>query len=148
MTMIPKITLTDSPDNNALKVISELLKQFNEVRSGLSNDYLPLTIVLSDPDTDETIGGLVGWTSSSYLFVNLLYLPETVRGMGLGRRLMTQAEEEAVRRGCHGVWLDTFSFQARGFYERLGYSLFGSIDNYPPGHSRFFFKKTLKAAVS
>ena len=146
--MIPKITLTDSPDNNALKVISELLKQFNEVRSGLSNDYLPLTIVLSDPDTDETIGGLVGWTSSSYLFVNLLYLPETVRGMGLGRRLMTQAEEEAVRRGCHGVWLDTFSFQARGFYERLGYSLFGSIDNYPPGHSRFFFKKTLKAAVS
>jgi GNAT superfamily N-acetyltransferase len=148
MTMIPKITLTDSPDNNVLKVISELLKQFNEVRSGLSNDYLPLTIVLSDPDTDETIGGLVGWTSSSYLFVNLLYLPETVRGMGLGRRLMTQAEEEAVRRGCHGVWLDTFSFQARGFYERLGYSLFGSIDNYPPGHSRFFFKKTLKAAVS
>lgn len=56
---------------------------------------------------------------------------------------MRLAEEEAVRRGCLGAWLDTFSFQARGFYERLGYSVFGVIEGYPPGHSRFFLKKTL-----
>jgi len=48
----------------------------------------------------------------------------------------------AMRRGCSGAWLDAFSFQARGFYEKLGYAVFGSIEDYPPGHSRFFLKKT------
>jgi len=66
-----------------------------------------------------------------------------MRGAGLGRRLIKQAEEEAVRRGCRGVWLDTFSWQARGFYEKLGYSVFGTIDDYPPGHQRFFLKKVI-----
>jgi GNAT superfamily N-acetyltransferase len=144
MPKTPNITLTDSPDNLTLETISRLLSEFNEVSSGSSNDYRPLTIVISDPDTQETIGGLVGWTSFSFLHVNLLYLPESSRGAGLGSKLMAQAEEEAARRGCRGVWLDTFSFQARGFYECLGYTLFGAIEDYPPGHSRYFLKKDLR----
>ena len=74
-------------------------------------------------------------------------MPESARGRGLGRTLMRQAEDVALRRGCHGAWLDTFSFQARGFYEKLGYTVFGSIDDYPPGHSRFFMKKVLVPAA-
>ena len=144
MTKIPKMTLTDSPDDSTLETISRLLSEFNERSSGLANDYRPLTIVLSDPETQETVGGLVGWTSFSYLHVNLLYLPDALRGAGLGSQMLAQAETEAMRRGCHGVWLDTFSFQARGFYERLGYSLFGAIGDYPPGHSRYFLKKVLR----
>ncbi|MGD0648866.1 MAG: GNAT family N-acetyltransferase [Acidobacteriaceae bacterium] len=144
MTKIPKMTLTDSPDDPAIETISKLLSEFNESSSGRANDYRPLTIVLSDPDTQETVGGLVGWTSFSYLHVNLLYLPDALRSAGLGSQMMALAEEEALRRGCHGVWLDTFSFQARGFYERLGYSLFGAIDEHPPGHSRYFLKKDLR----
>jgi len=143
MTKIPKVTLTDSPDDSTVETISRLLSEFNEVSSGLSNDYRPLTIVLSDPITQETIGGLVGWTSFSFLHVNLLYLPASSRGAGLGSQLIAQAEEEAMRRGCHGVWLDTFSFQARGFYERLGYTVFGAIEDHPPGQSRYFLKKIL-----
>jgi len=144
MTKIPTMTLTDSPDDPALETISRLLSEFNERSSGRASDYRPLTIVLSDPDTQETAGGLVGWTSLSYLHVNLLYLPDTLRGAGLGSQMMALAEEEARRRGCHGVWLDTFSFQAREFYERLGYSLFGTIEDHPPGHSRHFLKKDLR----
>jgi GNAT superfamily N-acetyltransferase len=144
MTKLPKMTLTDSPDDPTLETISRLLSEFNERSSGRANDYCPLTIVLSDPDTQETVGGLVGWTSFSYLYVNLLYLPDTLRSAGLGSQMMALAEEEAARRGCHGAWLDTFSFQARGFYERLGYTLFGAIEDYPPGHSRYFLKKALQ----
>jgi GNAT superfamily N-acetyltransferase len=144
MTKLPKMTLTDSPDDPTLETISRLLSEFNERSSGRAKDYRPLTIVLSDPDTQETVGGLVGWTSFSYLYVNLLYLPDTLRGAGLGSQMMALAEEEAARRGCHGAWLDTFSFQARGFYERLGYTLFGAIEDYPPGHSRYFLKKALQ----
>jgi GNAT superfamily N-acetyltransferase len=143
--MLPKITLIDAPDDGALKTISKLIAEFNETGSGRPDDYRPLSIILSHPDTGEPIGGLLEWTSFSFLHISLLYIPESMRNAGLGRRLMNDAEEEAVRRGCRGAWLDTFSFQARGFYERLGYTLFGFIEDYPPGHSRFFFKKALPA---
>ena len=56
---------------------------------------------------------------------------------------MQLAEREAVSRGCHGAWLDTFEFQARGFYERIGYECFGELPGYPRGFSRFFMKKIL-----
>jgi GNAT superfamily N-acetyltransferase len=142
--MLPTITLTDTPDDGALRKITRLITQFNEIGSRRLNDFHPLAIFLSHPETAETLGGLWGWTSFSFLHIDLLYIPESMRRAGLGRRLVNQAEEEAIQRGCHGAWLDTFSFQARGFYERLGYTVFGSIEDYPPGHSRFFLKKTFE----
>lgn len=140
----PKLTLTDAPDQDQLEQLSNGLTRFNEQASSRPNDFRPLAIFVTDPDTEETIGGLWGWTSFDHLHISVLYLAESLRGSGLGRKIMQQAEEEALRRGCIGAWLDTFSFQARDFYEHLGYTLFGAIENYPPGHSRFFFKKTLK----
>jgi hypothetical protein len=56
---------------------------------------------------------------------------------------MEQAEDEAIRRDCCGAWLDTYSFQARGFHERIGYKMFGVIEDFPPGHARFFLKRSL-----
>jgi GNAT superfamily N-acetyltransferase len=141
--MTPKITLTDDPAPQALEAITHLITRFNEIASNRPNDFRPLAVLVSDPETGETLGGLWGWTSFDHLHVDLLYLPKSLRGTRLGTKLMRQAEEEAIRRGCVGVWLDTFSFQARGFYERLGYSVFGTIDDYPPGQSRFFLKKRL-----
>ena len=146
MTKIPKMTLTDLPDDPTLETISRLLSEFNERSSGLANDYRPLTIVLSDPETQETVGGLVGWTSFSCLHVNLLYLPDTLRGAGLGTKMMALAEEEAVRRGCHGVWLDTFSFQAQPFYERMGFRVWGVLHEFPVGHNCIFLRKLFDAA--
>jgi len=77
------------------------------------------------------------------MFVELLFVPECLRGQGTGRQLMEQAEVVAREHGCVGIWLDTFSFQAPGFYQKLGYAVFGEIGNYPPGHSRFFLHKHL-----
>ena len=70
---------------------------------------------------------------------------DDLRRCGVGRELMAQAEARATERGCHSAWLDTFSFQARGFYEKLGYVEFGTLD-YPPMHKRHFMKKRLVAA--
>jgi hypothetical protein len=61
---------------------------------------------------------------------------------------MQSAEHEAVCRGCHSAWLDTHEFQARAFYERLGYTCFGELPNYPIGFSRFFMKKSLKTTTT
>jgi GNAT superfamily N-acetyltransferase len=79
-----------------------------------------------------------------WLFVELLFVPASMRGQGLGTELMRQAESVARARGCHGIWLDTFSFQAPDFYERLGFDRFGTIDAYPLQHSRLFFQKRLE----
>jgi GNAT superfamily N-acetyltransferase len=76
------------------------------------------------------------------LFIKWLWIDEAYRGHGHGRKLMASAEEEGRRRGCTAVWLDTFEFQARPFYEKLGYSSFGTLD-YPAGFKRFFLQKSL-----
>jgi GNAT superfamily N-acetyltransferase len=141
--MIPKITLTDVPTPQMWKAIVEPLVEFNNGRIGRPEVNRPLIILLSDPITDEIVGGLYGSTLFSYLRIDLLFVPESMRGIGIGRQLMTEAEAEAVRRGCHAASLDTFSFQARGFYERLGYSVFGILDDCPLGHSRIYLTKRL-----
>jgi GNAT superfamily N-acetyltransferase len=141
--MIPNITLTDAPTPQMWKAIAEPLAEFNNSRIGKPETYRPLVILLSDPETAEIVGGLYGSTLFSYLRVDLLFVPESMRRNGIGRKLMAEAEAEALRRGCHGASLDTFSFQARGFYEKLGYSVFGIINDCPPGHSRIYLTKRL-----
>ena len=71
-----------------------------------------------------------------------LWVSDGLRGRGVGRELMDRAEVRARERGCHSAWLDTFSFQARGFYEKVGYEEFGRLD-YPPDHHRHFMQKRL-----
>ena len=66
-----------------------------------------------------------------------------MRGQRIGRRLMREAEAEARRRGCQGAWSETFTFQAREFYEKIGYRAFGVISHDPPGHERIFMLKEL-----
>jgi GNAT superfamily N-acetyltransferase len=144
--MTPKITLTDAPDPAARKAIVEPLVRFNAEQVGRPVDYLPLAILLSDPETDKVIGGLWGDTMFLHLYINLLFIPEPLRHAGLGSQILRQAETEAIRRGCHGAWLDTYSFQALGFYERNGYTAFGTLEDYPPGHSRIFLRKSLGVA--
>jgi ribosomal protein S18 acetylase RimI-like enzyme len=56
---------------------------------------------------------------------------------------MKKAEEIAANRGCLGIRLDTFSFQAPGFYEKLGYRIFGRLANHPKGHERIYYFKEL-----
>jgi hypothetical protein len=56
---------------------------------------------------------------------------------------METTEIEARRRGCRNAYLDTFSYQAPQFYERLGYVAFGTLQDYPPGHQRVFMNKQL-----
>ena len=122
---------------------SRPLVAFNTKQTG-RNDYKPLVLTIEDTDK-HVVCGLWGRTSYGWLFVELLLIPEALRREGLGRQILLRAEQEAVSRGCHSAWLDTYQFQARGFYERLGYSCFGELTDYPEGFSRYFMKKKLGA---
>ena len=132
--------MTDVADDSIRKAIVEPLVAYNLAQTG-RNDVRPL--VLAVEDDGAVVGGLWGRTAYSWLFVELLVVPESLRGRGLGTELMARAEAEAIARGCHGAWLDTFEFQARGFYERLGYECFGELKDYPAGSARYFMRKTL-----
>jgi GNAT superfamily N-acetyltransferase len=86
-------------------------------------------------------GGVSGMIYCDWLFVDGLWVDDNLRHRGVGAALMKHAEDHAIARGCHSAWLDTF--QARGFYEAVGYELFGMLDDYPAGQKRCFLKKRL-----
>ena len=103
-------------------------------------DIRPLVIALHD-EKGRVVGGLWGETALDWLHVDLLGVPESMRGQDVGTALMQRAEAIARERGCVGTWLDTFAFQARGFYEKLGYTVFGEIPDHPVGGARYFLRK-------
>ena len=140
--MTPVVTVTDAPGPDATAVIERGLSRYNSEKAGYW-DGRRLAVLVSNPDTREVIGGVLGHTSLGLCFIDLVFLPDDARGQSVGRRIMGEAEEEARRRHCRSVVLYTISFQAPGFYERLGYRRFGAIDCDPPGTSRIFFVKEL-----
>jgi GNAT superfamily N-acetyltransferase len=137
----PRVTLTDSPDDAAQAAIESGLARYNAEQAGIA-DARPLAVLVTDPATEQTVGGLLGRTSLGLLFVDLFFLPAHLRGDGLGGRVLALAEDEG-RRGCVASVLYTISFQAPEFYERHGYHRFGTIDCRPPGTSRVFVTKPL-----
>ncbi len=90
---------------------------------------------------DALAAGLLGVIAWEWLFVEAVWVDAAQRGRGTGQALMAAAEAHARVLGCRGAWLDTF--QARGFYEALGYTVFGSLADYPPGQTRWFLRKPL-----
>jgi len=136
------MSVCEAPTEELRQTILGLLASFN-AENGYPADLQPLAITLSD-DAATVIGGLWGKTVYSWLFVDYLVVPASLRGRNFGSKLMAKAEQIALERGCVGSWLTTFSFQARGFYERLGYEVFGSLENSPGENVRLFLRKRLR----
>lgn len=129
---------TDSCDD-ATDIITEL-RAYNISNIGPSNRK-GLTISIRK-NNGELIAGLIGYTHWEWLFINILWVKESCRGQNLGTKLVMEAEKLAKERGCFGSHLDTFDFQAPGFYKKLDYRRFGEILDCPvKGKKRIFFKK-------
>jgi GNAT superfamily N-acetyltransferase len=92
---------------------------------------------------DTVVGGLLGHIRWRWLYVSKLWVADELRGQGRGAALLEAAEKVARERGCIGAYLDTFEYQARPFYEKCGYTHFGTLDGYPPGYCQFFLSKRL-----
>jgi GNAT superfamily N-acetyltransferase len=140
----PVVVLTDAPQPEELEPLSEGLNEFNTEATGIS-DRRPLAVLVQDPATGQTLGGVYGRTSLGLLFLDVFYLPKALRGSGLGSRILRMAEDEGRRRGCKAAVLYTISFQAPDFYRRHGWRIFGEIPCDPPGTSRVFMTKALVA---
>lgn len=140
------IQKTETAPLEARQAILDCLVAYNVSKTGI-NDHRPLAILIAD-NANNVTGGLWGRTAYGWLYTELLFVPESLRGQGIGRTLIEQAEQEALLRGCHSAWLDTFAFQALGFYARMGYECFGELSDYPAGFSRHFMKKRLSPGAS
>jgi len=123
-----------------VRVVRGLLA-FNEARIGPA-DERPVKFVARD-SAGTVVGGILGHTRWRWMYIAKLWVDESARGQGLGTRLMEAAEDLARSRGCTDVSLDTFDYQARPFYEKLGYELFGTLEGYPPGSRQYYLRKRL-----
>lgn len=102
-----------------------------------------VTLFIRD-EAGTIVGGVAGnYGSFGWLYVDALWVSEELRASGYGTKLMEMIEAEAARHGCTNVYLNTFSFEAPAFYEKLGYTVFAELKDFPPGHSRLFLRKAL-----
>ena len=129
------------PTENEIQFVRAALNRFNWDAVG-EDGHAPLNIVTHDED-GNVIGGILGGTYWGWLYVDILWVRENHRRKGIGSRLLAEAEEEAVRRGCHHAHLDTMSWQAPEFYQRHGYELIGILPDIPTGYQKYLLMKSL-----
>ena len=133
-----ELEITDRPSAEETDLVFRQLVGFNEAQTGPA---CARELAVLARGGNELVAGLLGFTHWNWLHIRYLWVAETFRHQGFGRRLVLAAEQEARLRGCKHAHLDTFSFQAVPFYERLGYSVFGRLEDYPPGHTKVFLQK-------
>jgi len=138
----PRIDIDEAPDPALREAILKPLRAYNESRAGAFNPEL-LAITLRDPENNEITGGLWGTSVRGWLYVDLLVVPDTFRGQGIGTELLTRVEARCCEKAGIGLFLSTGSFQAPGFYEKLGFTAFGRIADYPLGHTTTYYQKRL-----
>jgi GNAT superfamily N-acetyltransferase len=135
------IAPVEKPTDEMWEVIGHGIGQYNQQHGG-PEGFQHLCLALHDAE-GKVVGGLIGEIYWGWLYINLLFIREELRGQGYGHQLLTQAEDEARKRGAINAFFDTFSFQAPGFYKQHGYRVFGELKDFPPGHTRYYMTKQL-----
>ena len=136
------LIVDDDPKSDDVEALAQGLND-HAVRYTHVPGFREIAVFVRD-EQGALMGGVWGYVNWNWLWVGAVWLSEGLRGHGYGRQMMEKLEHYARERGCRYSHLDTFSFQARPFYEGLGYEVFATLDDYPPGHQRFFMKKALK----
>ena len=141
-----RLVIELAPREEELRVVRDGLRAFTDAIAGPINAR-PLAVFVRDAD-GRVLGGLDGELRWTWLYVGYLWLPEPLRGRGLGSALLARAEARARELGATGAYLDTLEFQAIGFYRRRGYEVYGVLDDFPPGSRRFHLRKRLGEAAA
>lgn len=134
-------TVQIHPSQEDVEALRQHLRAYNVDRGGV-DDGTALAIFLRN-DQAEMSAGIFGWLWGTCLEIDYVWVHESLRGQGIGKRLVETLEREAFSRGCQVVILDTYSFQAPTFYENLDYELFGTVGGYGDNHQKYFFRKYL-----
>jgi len=129
------------PDPRDVQLLEDRLYEFNVQAAGI-DDGKWLGLFLRGPD-GILIGGAYGWSWGNTCFLRYLFVPAGLRYQGYGTRLMRTVEQEARRRGCRQIVLETHDFQAPEFYRKFGFGITGVVEDYPRGHRLLTMAKQL-----
>ena len=140
------LVLEEQPDPRDVAALSDRLYEYNAAATG-HDDGAELAMFVRGED-GEIRGGLYGWTWAGRLHIQYFWLHESLRGQGLGSRLLARAEATGRQRGCLLATLDTYSYQSPDFYRRHGYEVYGILDGYPDGHPSILLRKSLSEGTA
>ncbi len=119
------------------------IDEFNILKTGMSGNQF-LTFFVRD-EQENIVGGVHGnFNQSGWLYISAIWVAENHRSKGIGLTLMKCIEREAIKNGCAHSRLNTIEFQAPEFYEKIGYEIFATLDNFHQGFNKYFLKKELK----
>ena len=133
----------DDPPQQLLDTLAQGLNEHSLPYTNGVPGFVDKVGVFAHDDDGELVGGGAGLVNWNWFYVSVLWVSEDLRGQGVGRQLMARLEEAAREKGCRRIHLDTLGFQAREFYEALGFRVFATLDDYPPGYQRIFLEKSL-----
>lgn len=136
-----KWKISEKVDPAEKRAVIDALVAYNDSRAP-KEEYKEIERYIKNDD-EKVVGGVIGYTHWGWLFIKQLWVDESIRGKGAGAMLMGSIESAAAERGCEWVWLDTFDFQALPFYQKLGFEVFSTLDDFPKGHRRIFLKKEI-----
>lgn len=140
------LDLVAEPGEADVRAIYAAVRSFNQARSGIPKGS-SFAVMLRD-ETGAMQGAVSGGLWGNSLHINALWVADGLRGQGSGTRLMLAAEDHARRRGARLAYVETLSFQARPFYERLGYTVFGELPEIADGVTLYFLRKTLATSAA
>jgi GNAT superfamily N-acetyltransferase len=146
--MMIDITISEADEKEFAEFLHAQIREHNNRHSShhwearQPGAIRPLHVVLKD-ETGKVVGGLSAHTYWDWLEIDDFFVPDGLRGRGIGSSLLQTAETIAVRRGAKHCFLSTFAFQARAFYEKHGYTVVGELDGYPPGSAYYWMRKDL-----
>ena len=137
-------TITNANNEDAHFIDDQIIKyNHSKVPFTQAPSFIGINKVVKNKD-GKVIGGILAFMYCwQCLYIEVLWVDDLYRGLNIGRKLLLEVEEEAKTKGCHMVHLDTFDFQAKDFYIKLGYQVFGVLDNCPQDHRRYFMSKVL-----
>ena len=136
----------EDPSPADIACLEDRLYEFNAGATGIDDGRL-LGVFLRD-ESRNIVAGAAGHTWGETCELRQVWVAASDRGRGVGRRLMAEAEVEAMRRGCRQLVLTTHSFQAPEFYRKLGFEVVSELPDYPRGHSHLTLRKRLSPSQS
>ena len=136
-----KVRITKDGDERDIRDIFEMLKEYN-LSNREQSENVPIGIFCEN-EAGKKFAGLTGETFGNWLCIHYLFVDEQLRGSGIGSKLLSAAENEAIQRGCKYAFVDTFSFQAPEFYKKHGYKEVFTLNEYPYTGKRHYYTKEL-----
>ena len=131
----------ENTESQKSQIIGDLIRSYNRSKREAAESE-PLNLYVED-DSGELLAGLVAETFGNWLEIEYLFVKEELRGLGIGSRLLQQAETEAKNRNCRFAFVNTYQFQAPDFYKKHGYKEVFALKDYPYTGERYYYTKEL-----